>query len=78
MTQLPQATAAAVREHLHLRGIRQIDLAPVLGVSQPALSARLTGRTPFTLADLDRIAAHLGMTVAELMTAPAESSGADS
>lgn len=40
-------------------------------MSQPALSDRLRGRTPFTLEDLDRLAAYLGVTVAELLAPPA-------
>lgn len=66
------AASAAVREALRARGIRQSDAARVLGLSQPALSDRLRGRTPFTLADLDALAAHLGVTVAELLEPPAE------
>ena len=66
------AAAAAVREALRARGIRQHTAARVLGLSQPALSDRFRGRTPFTLADLDRIADHLGVTVAELLEPPAE------
>jgi antitoxin component HigA of HigAB toxin-antitoxin module len=71
MAQLSQAIAAAVREHLRRRDIRQIDLVPVLGLSQPALSSRLTGRTPFTLENLERLADHLGIPVTELLEPPA-------
>jgi predicted transcriptional regulator len=75
MTDPTAAMAATVRAHLHRRGIRQTDVAPVLGLSQPSVSDRLTGKTPFTLVDLQRLAANLGITVAELMTEP---TGADS
>lgn len=70
MTDSSAAAAAAVREALRARGIRQHTAADVLGLSQPALSDRLRGRTPFTLADLDRLADHLGVTVAELLEPP--------
>lgn len=46
-------------------------MAPHLGLSQQALSDRFTGRTPFTLEDLDRLAVYLGVTVAELLAPPA-------
>lgn len=71
MSKLTSATAASVREALRSRGLRQVDLIPVLQLSQPALSARLTGHTPFTLKDLERIAEHLGIPVAELLESPA-------
>ncbi|MBN9325943.1 MAG: helix-turn-helix transcriptional regulator [Cellulomonas sp.] len=71
MPDLTTHASAAVREALHARGLRQQDLAVVLDLSQQAVSDRLRGRTPFTLADLDRIAAYLGVPMAELLEAPA-------
>ena len=72
MTQpLPAAVAATVREVLKSRGLSQQEAAPIFGLSQQALSDRLRGRTPFTLVDLDRLADHLGITVAELLEPPA-------
>ncbi len=68
---LTTAIAASVHEVLRARGIQQRQIAPVLGLSQPAVSDRLRGRTPFTLADLDRIAEHLGVPVARLLEPPA-------
>lgn len=70
MTNSAAAAAVAVREALRARGIHQQEIAPVLGLSQPAVSDRLRGRTPFTLADLDRLAAHLGVTVPQLLEPP--------
>ena len=67
MANLIEATAATVREELARRGIRQVDVALALGLSQPAISDRLRGRTPFTLADLERLAELLGVNVAELL-----------
>lgn len=67
MTSLVASIAASVREHLARRGIRQRQAAPVLGLSQQALSDRLTGRTPFTVPDLERLAELLGIDVAELL-----------
>ena len=69
------AASLAVREALRARGIRQRDAARVLGLSQPALSDRLRGRTPFTLADLDALASYLGVQVAELLEPPTRLAG---
>jgi transcriptional regulator with XRE-family HTH domain len=71
MTNLTRAASAAVREALRSRGLRQQDVASVLGLSQASVSDRLTGKTPFTLKDLERIAEHLGIPVAELLEPPA-------
>jgi transcriptional regulator with XRE-family HTH domain len=67
MTNLTTATAAAVREHVRRHSLRQVDVALALGLSQQAVSDRLTGRTPFTLSDLERLAELLGVPVAELL-----------
>ena len=64
---LTQSTAAAVRELLRRRSLRQADLAMALGLSPGAVSDRLRGRTPFTLADLERIAELLEVPVSELL-----------
>lgn len=67
MTNLTQAIAVTVRDHVRQRGIRQVDLALVLGLPQSAVSSRLTGRTPFTLADLEQLAEYLGVPVSDLL-----------
>ena len=67
MTNLTRSTASAVRDALASRGIRQVDAAAALGLSQQATSDRLRGRTPFTLADLERLAELLGIPVADLV-----------
>lgn len=74
-TNLTRCIAAAVRAAMRARGVRQVDVALALGLSQPAVSARLNGRTPFTLADLERLADLLGVTVSELLQPPAEPIG---
>lgn len=67
MSNLTIATAQAVRSELRHRGISQAAIAPVIGVNQPAISARMRGRVPFSIADLERIAAHLGIDVRDLL-----------
>lgn len=67
MTSLTRSTADAVRAALAARGIRQADAAAALGLSQPAVSDRMRGRTPFTLQDLERLADYLGIEPVELL-----------
>jgi transcriptional regulator with XRE-family HTH domain len=66
-----QAASAAVLAHIALRGGSQRAIAEVLGLSQQSVSDRLTGKTPFTLADLDRLAEHWDIPVAQLLDPPA-------
>lgn len=49
------------------RGISQMRLAEALGMSQPAISARLRGATPFDINELTAIAEFFGMPVAGLL-----------
>lgn len=67
MSNITRAVAALVREELTHQHLTQRDVALALGLSQPAISDRLRGRTPFTLADLERLAALLGIDVVELL-----------
>lgn len=46
-----------MREH----GATQTQLADVLGMHQVAVSARVRGRTPLTLADIERLADFFGV-----------------
>jgi transcriptional regulator with XRE-family HTH domain len=58
---------ANLRELLDMRNMTQSDLAVELGVSQPWVSKRMSGVTPFALDDLDRIGAAFGLTPCELL-----------
>lgn len=42
-------------------------LAQALGVSQPTVSRRLSGATPFDLTELELVADRLGVTLPELL-----------
>lgn len=53
---------ANVRELMAVRRWTQSDLAERLGVSQPWLSKRLTGTTPFQIEDLDALAQVFGLS----------------
>jgi transcriptional regulator with XRE-family HTH domain len=57
----------AVSIELVRRGMKQTDLAERIGMTDTALSNRLTGRVDTDTDDLDRIAEGLGMTVFELI-----------
>jgi len=67
MSSLNQATAATIHGLLTRGGLRQVDVAPALGLSQQAVSDRLRGRTPFTLVDLERLADLLQVDVRVLV-----------
>lgn len=60
---------ANVKELMELRRWTQSDLAERLSVSQPWLSKRLTGTTPFQIEDLDAIAHVFGLSPSELLCA---------
>lgn len=51
----------------------QHDLATMLGLTQPDISRRCTGLTPFRLRELDGIAAFFGLRVADLFVEWGES-----
>lgn len=56
-----------LRELMDWRQMTQADLAEALGVSQPWVSKRLSGITPFQIEDLDAIGKVFGLTPAELL-----------
>jgi transcriptional regulator with XRE-family HTH domain len=58
---------ATVNALMEWRRMTQAELAEKLGQSQPWLSKRLTGRTPFQIEDLDLIGAFFGLSPAELL-----------
>lgn len=47
--------------------ITQAQAAEHLGLTQPAISRRMTGAVPFDVAELDKLADLLGVTVASLV-----------
>ena len=56
-----------VRAAMAHRRAKQSDLAAALRISQPAVSARLAGKTPFTVAELAAVAAYLNVPVLDLL-----------
>lgn len=67
MTGLSAVVASNVRDLLPQAGKRQVDVAAALGISQPAVSARLKGVTPFTIDELAPLAELLGVDTSDLL-----------
>jgi transcriptional regulator with XRE-family HTH domain len=49
---------------------QQTDLAKVLGVTQVSVSRKLRGQTKWSLADVDALAAHYGVSVDQVLSGP--------
>ncbi|MFJ5811628.1 helix-turn-helix domain-containing protein [Streptomyces sp. NPDC093093] len=54
----------------HRTGEQQADVAAALGLTQSQISRRQRGLASWTLADCDRLAAHWGMPVLDLLAGP--------
>ena len=64
---LSEVVAEEVRALMGRHRVSQIQLAEVLHVSQGQVSARLRGKTPFTLDDLRRLSDYFNTTPAALL-----------
>ncbi|BDH55055.1 hypothetical protein MTP02_60660 [Streptomyces albus] len=60
---------------MQLTGERQPDVAVAIGLTQPQLSRRQSGRASWTLSDCDRLAAHWGMSTLDLLSGPTHAAG---
>jgi transcriptional regulator with XRE-family HTH domain len=67
---LTQRVAAEVRAEVGRRNCTQQELAGILGVAQPNVSRRLTGKQPFDTDELDKLAAHWGVPVDRFLSLP--------
>jgi len=61
------AVVSAVKAEMARRSHSQVSLAPLVGMRQQALSRRLSGKTPFTIDELARVAAALELSLADLV-----------
>lgn len=61
--------AEKVRAEVRRKGLTQCYLAQQLGTSQPFISRRLSGRVPFDVDDLAKIAELLDIPITELIAA---------
>jgi transcriptional regulator with XRE-family HTH domain len=68
-----ERVADTVRAELARRRVSQAQLSAALGVSQPAISRRLTGAVPFTVDELHAVAALLGLPAGSLLGEPVTS-----
>ncbi len=62
-----RATVTAIA---HRTGEQQADMAAALGLTQSQISRRQRGLASWTLSDCDRLAAHWGMPVLDLLAGP--------
>lgn len=62
-----------IHAELIRQGLTQEQLAEKVGTSQQWVSRRITGRTPADMADVERIAAALGVPISQLL--PVEPAG---
>lgn len=65
--EVAEKVASNVRAAVTNADLTQTQLALVLGMSQQAVSAKLTGRTPFTVTELVRISAALKVRLESLL-----------
>lgn len=61
-----------IREAVRRSPLTQTEIGSHLGLSQPAISDRLRGRTRWTAEEVRRLARLLDTTVDELLNDPAE------
>ena len=58
-------------------GLRQIDLAKVLDITQQSMSARLNGRVDFTITELELVAERIGVPLTAFLEVPATAQQAE-
>ena len=63
--------ASSVRAEMARRKITQTELAESLGMTQPAISRRMSGAVPFDTEELGQIADLLGVPMSVLFGEPA-------
>lgn len=61
-----EIVGANVRAEMARRNVRQGAVAKALGISQPSVSARLSGATPFDVDELRTVADLLGVGLCSL------------
>ena len=62
-----KAMASAVRAEIARVGRRRYELADVLGLSRPTVAGRLSGAYEFKRAELEKVAAFIGITLRDLI-----------
>ncbi len=68
---IPAATDAQVLQHLiEARGVRQVELAQATSIAESTISAVLSGARKLTREQIERLAAHFGISPAAFMESP--------
>lgn len=62
-----RTVADRVRKRILLAEVSQEELGLKIGLSQPAISRRMTGTMPWRLDELEKLADALGLHLAELL-----------
>ena len=65
-----ETVSRVVRVYMAARDETQEELGRELGLSRPAVTQKLSGRSRWTLADLEGLARHYGLPVEELIKGP--------
>lgn len=65
--ELHRRVAANVRAEMARRGMTQRYVADLLGIAQQAVSARLRGKTPFTINEIGQLAQVFGLHPAVML-----------
>lgn len=64
---ITQHVASAVSEAIDAAGETQLSVSEGAGIPRTTLIRRLRGQSPFTVAELERIASHLNVSVTSLI-----------
>lgn len=67
MPSTEQTLRLTIAALMHLTGERQADLAEGLGLSQTQISRKQFGTAAWSLADVDKLSAHYGIPVGDLL-----------
>ncbi|MFC7310234.1 helix-turn-helix domain-containing protein [Streptomyces monticola] len=67
---LAEKLRSTVTALMRVTGETQSDVAAALGVDQTQVSRRQSGRAAWSLDDCDRLAAHYGIGVLDLLSGP--------
>lgn len=63
-----QTVASRISDLMASNGVSTKALADQTGIARMTLARRLTGNSPFTIAELDALAAHFNTTTAALVS----------
>ncbi len=62
--------SSAIRAELARRGVRQMDIAELLGLHPSQITSRINGDIDWRLSELQAMAAHLNVPISRLIDEP--------